>query len=149
MKAIKNALVFSLVAVAALLLFFSGKTADVPPKETTEEISLERRLEEILSGVKGAGKVDVLVVYKDDGKESIAMNTEYSEDSDGRVKSQKTAVMSSGKEAVVVSKSIPQVQGVIVIAQGAEDENIRKSLKAAVEAALPVMPHRSAVLAGE
>ena len=119
------------------------------PQELTETAALEQRLEEILSKVKGAGEVEVMVVFKDNGRENLAVDTQYSQDADGKIKSEKTTVLGNGKEAVVVQKTIPTVQGVIVIAQGAYDSQVRENLKKAVEAALPVMSHRIEVLAGE
>ena len=42
------------------------------PQELTETAALEQRLEEILSKVKGAGEVEVMVVFKDNGRENLA-----------------------------------------------------------------------------
>ena len=113
------------------------------------EQRLSGTLEKILSGIKGAGNVEVMVVFKDDGKEDIAMNREYSKDGEGSVKSGETAVMTSGRNAVIVQKNLPQVQGVIVTAEGAADEKVRDSIKNAVAAALPVAYHRIEVLEQE
>lgn len=138
------------VIIASVMLGFSGeKKEEKVETAPTEILSTEKRLEEILSGVKGAGKVRVMIVYKDDGKENIAMNTEYSEESDGSIKTQSTAVLGGNREVIVVQKSIPEVQGVIVTAQGAEAENVRENIKKAVVAALPVLSHRIEVLTGE
>ena len=79
-------------------------------------------------------------------EEDIAMNREYSKDGEGSVKSGETAVMTSGRNAVIVQKNLPQVQGVIVTAEGAADEKVRENLKNAVAAALPVAYHRIEVL---
>lgn len=119
-------------------------TAEVTAKADSSDI--EKRLEKILSGIKGAGNVEVMVVFKDDGREDIAMNREYSKDGEGSVKSGETAVMTSGRNAVIVQKNLPQVQGVIVTAEGAADEKVRENLKNAVAAALPVAYHRIEVL---
>ena len=113
-----------------------------------ENSAIERRLERILSGVKGAGEVEVMVVFKDDGRENIAMNREYQRDGE-MVKSDETAVLTSGKNAVIVQKNLPGVQGVIVTAQGAGDETVKEKLKSAVAAALPVAYHRIEVLEKE
>ena len=148
---IKLAIPLVVVLVAALMLFFSGSATEekTTAAEPAENEKVERRLEEILSGVKGAGNVRVMIVFKDDGRESIAMNTEYSEDSDGSIKTQSTAVLGENKNVIVVSRSIPEVQGVIVTAQGAENPQVREDIKKAVLAVLPVHSHRIEVLVGE
>ncbi len=144
-------LVVGVVVAASLMLAFSGEKS--PEEKTiqtqTEEASIEKRLEEILSGVKGAGRVRVMIVYKDNGKENIAMNTEYSEDSDGSIKTQSTAVIGGNRDVIVVQKNIPEVQGVIITAQGADNQSVRENIKKAVVAALPVLSHRIEVLTGE
>ena len=147
----KGIVIIGLVIIAIIVFAFSGvdNRKENTKNKNNETGQLETRLEKILSGVKGAGNVEVMIVFKDSGRENIAMNTKYSEDGDGRSSSEQTAVVSSGKEPIVVQKNIPQVQGVIVTAQGAEDETVRENLKKAVEAVLPVLPHRIEVLPQE
>ena len=144
--------IFAAVAAALVLAFspWDGEKKEQPeaPLQTDSAV-IEARLEKILSGIKGAGNVEVMVVFKDDGKEDIAMNREYSKDGEGSVKSGETAVMTSGRNAVIVQKNLPQVQGVIVTAEGAADEKVRDSIKNAVAAALPVAYHRIEVLEQE
>ena len=134
LKNIKLIVIFSVVGIAAIILFFSGNVKPAIKSETpvTETTMVEKRLEEILSRIKGAGNVRVMIVFKDDGKENIAMNKEYSQDSDGSVKTQTTAVLGENKEVVVIQKSIPEVQGVIVTAQGANCSEVRENIKKAI-----------------
>ena len=140
------------VVAAAVLAFAPGekeeKSAETSAPAESGYFEIENRLEKILSGVKGAGEVEVMIVFKDDGRENIAMNREYQRDGE-RVKSGETAVLTSGKNAVIVKKNLPEVQGVIVTAQGAGDEKIKENLKNAVAAALPVAYHRIEVLEKE
>ena len=139
--------------IAALVLVISPGDKDEkktePVSAQTSNSEIELRLEKILSGVKGAGEVEVMVVFKDDGKEDIAMNREYQKDGEGMIKSGETAVMTSGRNAVVVQKNLPNVQGVIVTAEGANDETVKENLKNAVAAALPVAYHRIEVFEKE
>ena len=150
-RSFKLAVTVGVVVVAAVMLIFAGQSQK-PEKVKAEQTSaetVEQRLEEILAGIKGAGSVKVMVVFKDDGKDNIAMNTEYYEDSDGSIKTNNTAVTGQNKEVVVVSKSIPEVQGVIVTSQGADNPAVKENIKKAVAAALPVPSHRIEVLVGE
>lgn len=150
LKNFKFAGIVLAVIVAASLLMVSGtEPAEKKKVESKEYTEIEERLEKILSQVKGAGEVNVMVVFKDNGKDSLAMNTEYSKNSDGSVKTNSTAVLGQNKEVVVVQKYIPEVQGVIVTAQGADSPKVRDELKKAVVAVLPVAVHRIEILQGE
>ncbi len=144
--------IFAAIIAAIVLAISPGDKDEKPPlsgEVSANNSEIELRLEKILSGIKGAGKVEVMVVFKDDGKEDIAMNREYQRDNAGMVKSGETAVMTSGRNAVVVQKNLPNVQGVIVTAEGANDETVKENLKNAVAAALPVAYHRIEVLEKE
>ncbi len=151
LKNFKNLLIAGLILVAVIVFSLSEKQVvkKAEEKPETAESHIEERLEEILSKVKGAGKVEVMVVFKDNGRENIAMNVKKSQDGEGEFQSEETAVMGSDDKAVVIQKNIPEVQGVIVTAQGADNPQVREDLKRAVEAALPVLPHRIEVLPGE
>lgn len=117
-----------------------------PQSETTQsyERELEKRLEEILSLVEGAGKVKVMLTVKY-GKEIIAaQDTDVTEsvneekDNEGgtrnvQSKSEKdTFVMlrqSNGEDYPLILKEIePQVEGVIIIAEGGDDIAVKDAL---------------------
>lgn len=150
LKNFKLAGIIAVVVIAALLLIMPGKeSVKSDRRESVASLDIEQRLEKILSGVKGAGKVKVMVVFKDNGRDNIAMNTEYTKNGDGSVKTNSTAVLGKNKEVVIVQKSIPEVQGVIVTARGAENPKVRDELKKAVVAVLPVPIHRIEILTGE
>ncbi|MBQ3054029.1 MAG: hypothetical protein IJC89_03900 [Clostridia bacterium] len=131
-----------ILCIGIMIFTFSGKNNNVKKETSIQRNEIEIRLEKILSGVQGAGQVEVMIVFKSDGKEDIAMNTQYSRDEDGKIKSEQSAVLSSNREAIVVQKKIPDVQGVIIIAEGADDEEVRENLKKATVAVLPVLSHR-------
>ena len=96
----------------------------------------EKRLKEVLSAIQGAGQVDVMITYKT-GKEVVpAMNTVKSsteteeKDSNGGVRhttqtdvnTQPVSMDSpDGSQPLISRENEPEVQGVIVVAEGAED----------------------------
>ncbi|MDP4118789.1 MAG: hypothetical protein Q8873_06325 [Bacillota bacterium] len=144
--------VLIIIAIAVAVMVFAGANREIkksPAQGTAEETKIEKKLEDVLSTVKGAGKVKVMIVFRDDGKDNFAKDKKYSTGTDGKSQSEETTVMGSGKEAVIVDKDIPQVQGVIVTAEGAGDETVRDELKEAVEAILPVYSHKIEVLPQE
>ena len=113
----------------------------------------ENRLKQILSSIKGAGRVDVMITYKT-GKELIpAMNTVESvieteeKDSSGGIRkvsqtdinSQPVSMNTSdGTQPLITREIHPEVLGVIVIAEGAEDIHVRMELQKAVQTVLGV-----------
>lgn len=135
------------IIISIGVMSYSPSAPAVTTSSTTD--NLEQKLENILSQIKGAGKVKVLIVYKNDGTSNLAKDVEYTQESDGSTVNKSVVVMGKDKEAIIVQKNIPDVQGVIVTAQGAGDEDVRENIKKAVVAALPVMSHRIEVLTGE
>ncbi len=104
----------------------------------------EKRLEEILSKIEGAGSVSVMITYYSGTEKSIAYETKQNtSSSDGRsdTSEDKKAVMTDG-EPMVVKEVYPKVKGVIVVAQGAESVSVKQAISHAVEAACDVPAHR-------
>ncbi|NMA95971.1 MAG: hypothetical protein GX974_08015 [Clostridiales bacterium] len=117
----------------------------------------EQRLAKILSGIKGAGKVDVMITYHS-GKELVtAKNTVETnviteeEDSGGGTRAvtqsdlNSQAVIMSGSDGtkpLIIKEVEPEIKGVIVIAQGAYDINVKLELLRAVQIALGVNPNQ-------
>ncbi len=145
--AIKIVIIILAVIISIGVMGYEPSAPAVTTSATTD--NLELKLENILSRIKGAGKVKVLIVYKNDGTSNLAKDVEYTHESDGSTVNKSVIVMGKDKEAIIVQKNIPDVQGVIVTAQGAGDEEVKQNIKKAVEAALPVMSHRIEVLVGE
>ena len=115
---------------------------------TTE---LEARLAAILSQVDGAGKVAVLITFKDSGetvvKSDIAENTKtdgITGDGErlGEKKREEKVVFSKksdGSLTPYVTKIIyPEISGVLVLAQGASDAGVTVRLTEAVGAVLGI-----------
>ena len=115
---------------------------------TTE---LEDRLAAILSQVDGAGKVAVLITFKDSGetvvKSDITENTKtdgITGDGErlGEKKREEKVVFSKksdGSLTPYVTKTIyPEISGVLVLAQGASDAGVTVRLTEAVSAVLGI-----------
>ena len=115
---------------------------------TTE---LEARLSAILSQVDGAGKVAVLITFKDSGetvvKSDITENTKtdgITGDGErlGEKKREEKVVFSKksdGSLTPYVTKTIyPEISGVLVLAQGASDAGVTVRLTEAVSAVLGI-----------
>ncbi|MGB9792081.1 MAG: stage III sporulation protein AG [Thermacetogeniaceae bacterium] len=130
------------------------------------EKELENRLERILGAVEGAGSVEVTVILAS-GEESVfAQNLnkqnrviEEKDQSGGNRKTTEfneqgnlvfAETPNAGKETpVVVKTKRPEVAGVLVLAEGAQDPELREKLVQAVETLLDIPPYKVTVLVKE
>lgn len=122
---------------------------------------LSRDLEEALSRIQGAGRVHVLLTMETSAQQVYAGQRmrEYRRSDgaggspawDGRENWQPVLVRgagSRGEEGLVQMVKAPQIRGVVVVAQGAADPGVRRSLLRAVAALTGLGAHRVAVLPG-
>jgi len=114
---------------------------------------IERRLAEILSKVEGAGEASVMVFADTGGEQVPAYNNEQDtrneERADGRsseISETRQLVLSGNDEPVILKVIIPQIQGVVVVAEGADDILIRAQLNNAVCTLLGIPEHRVQIL---
>lgn len=133
------------------------------PVSTGAENTEEARLAAILSNMEGAGKVDVMITYAT-GPEIVPamdrneMNTVTTEqDGDRTSQSQQTDVQErpmtvdgpEGSEPMVLYQETPEIKGVIVIAEGANDIEVYMNLERAVMTILNVRADQVEVFAME
>lgn len=100
-------------------------------KDTTEQ-----KLAKILSEISGIGDVSVMITYSSDVKINPVYDTKE-EEKDGQKTVDKTVVyneQNNNKTVVVESTTMPTVEGVIVVAAGANNVEIRSKIAQAVSA---------------
>jgi stage III sporulation protein AG len=126
------------------------------PKEDSSS-DQEFRLKNVLSAIQGAGSVEVMITYKG-GKEvipamnTIESNTETEEhDSNGGIRrvnqtdtnTQPVSMTTPDGSQPLITKEIePEVQGVIVVAEGAGDIRVRMELQQAVQTLLGIQSNQ-------
>ena len=112
---------------------------------------LERKLENILSQIKGAGEVNVMITLQNTTEKVPAVNTTKNQentsekDSQGGVREtlkEDTVyeiVTKENEDSFITLKEInPEVNGVIVVAQGADDAVVKEKLYEAVKTVLGI-----------
>ncbi len=140
----------SAIALALLLYILGGscglekREPDAAPAAAVTADTLEQRLTEVLSTIRGAGSVCVMVTYETTGEIVPAMastrdtHTQQGGDASSsqvREVTEPYAVATDGGETPVVLKEVePAVRGVIVVAEGAADPTVRMALQRAVQA---------------
>ncbi len=119
--------------------------------------SIEKRLGEIVGSIKGAGRVKVLVtlenseeyIYASDSKQnsdsSEKSDTNGSISTDTKNDSEESVIIvdgENGREALVRTMLLPTVGGVVVVCDGAGDEEVRARITETVTTALGISSRR-------
>ncbi len=98
--------------------------------------NLESKLENVLSQVKGAGEVSVLVTLGSGFEYVYATEEEIRETSSGTTTTS-TIILVSG-EPVLVKEIYPEINGVLVSATGADDISVKVNLITAIQTVIDV-----------
>jgi len=136
--------------------------ADNEQKANTGPDELESRLRTLLSQIQGAGKVDVMITYSSAGESipayDVKKSTENTEekDSEGGTRNisqeEYESVLayedsqSGGKSPVILKRLEPEIKGVLVVAEGADNVEVRERLLSAVSVVLDVPKHKVQVV---
>lgn len=154
-------ILYATVGLAAVLFYLIGSGISCDRKQepavrtetetgrAEERDALELRLIDVLSKIRGAGRVDVLVTYETNGEIVTATVRQTDEDvrnADGtggsetsrsvrEVTEPATVETGNGHAPIVLYEKEPVIRGVIVVAEGASDFSVRQKLEAAVHAA--------------
>ena len=130
-------------------------------QNTSYEKQMEARLKKALSYVDGVGQVEVMITLKSTEEsvvqtdKSVTSNhtsetdsqggtrnvDEYSEDSDSLVTDN-----GSGSSPYVIKQIMPEVEGVIIVADGGDKPTVKNEIYEAVQALFPVPTHKIKVL---
>ena len=128
----------------------------------TYEEQLEKRLSAILSQVAGAGRVDVMVTLESRGERIVEKDTPESrksvEETDSSGGSRTTDEQDWGEETVyyedgsggkspyVVKELEPNIEGVLVLAEGGDSAVVKQELLEAVQALFPIEAHKVKIM---
>lgn len=105
------------------------------------ERNTERRLERILKEAVGVGNVKVMITYKASSEKVVEKDRE--ENGETTIYDS----VSGGGQSPYVSKEIsPQIEGVVVIAEGGENAVTVKNITEAVQALFDVDTHKIKVM---
>lgn len=157
LKSGHNSYLIIIILVGVVFMLFPSdneKTNKTPTTENKEiALNYQKDLEDILSQISGVGDVRVMVTYSSSFEKSVAYekNSNKNEKKDGdntvinETSSQTNVVLSSG-EPFVVKEIYPEIQGVVVVADGADDILVKQNITNAVTTALSIAPHKVCVV---
>lgn len=149
-KNIKNIeIIVTVFAISiVLLIYFSGSsifsdtsTEGVEYIQTTSYIEeLEIKLNNVLSQIENAGTVKVMITIDKKVENTYAINKEVKTTTSGNntTTTSKEEVVIVQNKPIIISESLPKIKGVIVVAQGADDVNVKLELLKAVQTLLDI-----------
>ncbi|NLC17183.1 MAG: hypothetical protein GX756_04810 [Clostridiales bacterium] len=167
-KSVKNFEIYLAIifVIIVLFIYFGANfscSSDKKPKEETYESAydycqnVEKKLSKILSSIKNAGKVDVMITFESTPERVIAYITSSSSNissgSNG-VYNENTTNTSSpqviyvkGDQIPLILKEVsPKVIGVVVVAEGADDVKVKLDIINAVSVLLDLNADQIKVL---
>ena len=151
--------------ILAVLAIPTGKSSEeeTPEAQQVENMSIEReayeeqleeRLESVLCQMEGVGRVEVMITMEASAREVIekdasteqSYNSESTEAySDSSVKKDESTVYADTEEGsipYVVQEIYPQVEGVLVVAEGGDNSSVILAITDAIQALFGVDVHK-------
>lgn len=143
--------IFALIVALGVVLMLSQDLFKAPVAQKTEsadvqDYELEERLSAILSRVKGAGKVSVMITYKTGSERIIAYNTNNERDNSTFSSRESSEAVINGDSPVVLKEVYPQIEGVLIVAQGGGNTEVKNNLIRASQALLGIDMNKIEVL---
>lgn len=160
LKGVKPTYLVIALAAGLALMVLSNTFTPHDKEEPTPEIiegdvyntDAEKRLEQILESIDGVSNVKVFITYENRGVKKIASVGDSSSSDDGNKKTdtasrrEVTVKNNSGESPFVDEEILPQVRGVIIAADGLENEVLSAEITDAVSAVLGVSVNRVKIL---
>lgn len=126
-----------IVAVLCFLLpNIQQKTSQNDTAGQSYIAQMENKLVTVLENIDGCGKVSVAISYSADGKKVYAYESTTKQD--GNTTLQTSTLITVKGEPLLVQTLNPQILGVVVVADGANDPIVRYKIKQAVVTLLDI-----------
>lgn len=162
-----------ILVLAGILILIIALPTDTKEKKQAEEAKeniskenntmeaskdeIERKLEDILEKIDGAGDVKVMITYQDSGTQVVEKDKNTSEnsleesDTTGGVRSTKEQQLQestvyeeadAGNTPFVSKELLPKVEGILIVASGGDNQKVKQNISEAVLALFQVEAHR-------
>ena len=145
----KNKMIMIIAVFFLGILFLFFPSVEKKPQKTNEyffdiekiRANEEKRLEKMLSMMKGVEEANVYISYKDIGTIDVVneeKDISKKATSDNEIQTERKPIYNSDKNTVIKKLSTPTISGVCVFYKGDDSKNIREELSRAVKGALGV-----------
>lgn len=157
-------IIIVVIFVCILLLIYFSDSFSVSQKTDNNDRftsyssytkDLETRLSNVLSKIDGAGKVSVMITLDGSPELIIAYNTEESNeifdtDDNSIIKKEPIIITQNGSSTpLILSEKLPNVKGVIIVAEGANDVAVKLNLLSATTKLLNITVNSIEIFAGK
>ena len=133
-KVFEILIVVILALVVAVIVITSFRDNEEPDNVSEEYVrQMERRLASVLSSMEGVGAVEIFMTVSSEGKTVIAKESVVGEDG-----SVTTKPVFSGGDPIVLEECKPEITGVLIVADGADDLTVRFNLLEATASVLNI-----------
>ncbi len=133
-KVFEILIVVILALVVAVIVITSFRDNEEPDNVSEEYVrQMERRLASVLSSMEGVGSVEIFMTVSSEGKTVIATESVVGEDG-----SVTTKPVFSGGDPIVLEECKPEITGVLIVADGADDLTVRFNLLEATASVLNI-----------
>ena len=126
----------------------SSQTTSVSAISYSE--TLENKLKKVLSSIKNAGNIEVMVSL--DGSTTLTFATEQIVTSNGQTTQTETKIIyienNGVSSPIIINEKLPQINGVVVVSSGANDVNVRLNILQAVQTILNIDANKIQIFAG-
>lgn len=136
-------LLIAILSVFVLVIFFGNMFSEniSETEDTTDPVkvyvsSLEKKLSEMLGRVDGAGNVSVIITVKSGMETVLAMEKTTTETASGTETVDKP-ILVNGK-TVVVKELYPEITGVLIVAEGANNFGVLSKIQQATVSLLDI-----------
>ncbi len=153
------------IAVGIILIFFADKEESGAVSQNTAACELEKyteslevRLSEIISEIKGAGKSQVMITFESSFEKVYANNAKVEESGAENFErtdkiSEKQIVLagsgSNGETPILLKEMCPKVKGVAVVCEGADNSSVERQIKETVASLFGISENKICVTHGK
>ncbi|OON94423.1 MAG: hypothetical protein ATN31_03390 [Candidatus Epulonipiscioides saccharophilum] len=128
----------------------------IKEQQNTYAMQIEKQLEGILQNIAGLGNVDVMVTLKASSEKVLAedlnsrKNIVTEMDSQGGTSTvteedEISNIIMSGSSPYVIREEMPQIEGVLVVADGGDNVSVKNAIIEAVSSLLDIPVHKVSV----
>lgn len=156
-KADKRLTIIVITGIAGVILLTASelipeKKDDVPQENeysdcTDYEERIEKRLENILSSINGAGKVKVMITLESGDENVYAMeHKQSSSDKNNQSENEYVLIDKNGDDDGLLLKIVePEIRGAAIVCEGADSAQVRQEIINSVTSVLGITTNRISI----
>lgn len=136
-------IIIALILSAIVLLVFFGNFGQKSAKETNAEYNfseyvngLQNKIESVIKKIDGVGNAEIVITFSGGIEQEYAYSTEVV--TQGSTVTEKHTLATVSGKPVLIREKMPQIQGVVIAADGAGQTAVRLEIIRAVQALLQV-----------